>query len=131
ESLLGAHAAGGALWSYDRDSAFGLLDQGGAPKPDLMQAVARPYARVVGGNPVATSYDFAARTLSLHFRNRGGVEPWSVVYVGDHYAGGLRVTARDADGARVARDAAAGEIKVRVDPDIQEHVITLSPRSAP
>jgi hypothetical protein len=63
------------LWKEQEQGQWGLFSRDAAgvwqDRPDMIGAVARPYAKAVGGTPVAMSWD--GNTFTLGFKGRDGV----------------------------------------------------------
>jgi endoglycosylceramidase len=62
-------AAGAFYWDASRGGGYSLFDATGAPKPDALQAIARPHPSFVGGDPV--SYSFDGTVFSFRYRSYG------------------------------------------------------------
>ena len=61
----GAVAGSTMYWSYDKSDGYSLLDVDGNEKPDLVNAVVRPYPERVAGTPVSYAYDAGTFTLVM------------------------------------------------------------------
>jgi endoglycosylceramidase len=67
---------GGAVWAYfPSDNTFSLVDADGGEKGDLVNIVARPYARRTAGIPMAMSFDSASKEFTFSFTNDGEHNP--------------------------------------------------------
>jgi endoglycosylceramidase len=66
--------ASGMYWSYDRDGGYGVLNEDGSEKPNLLDAIVRPYPELVAGRPVAMAFDEATRVFTFEYLPEGGGE---------------------------------------------------------
>lgn len=82
--------AAGAYWHYGKDGGYGLLDDAGAEKADVLGAVVRPVPERIGGAPTAWSWDDATRAFALSFVADGA--PTEVRVPARLYPGGAAVT---------------------------------------
>jgi hypothetical protein len=58
----GASASGALYWDASRGGGYSLFDAGGAPRPNALGAIARPYPAAIAGDPISYSFD------GTHFR---------------------------------------------------------------
>lgn len=58
-----ANAAGSAYWSYDKDGGYGLLNEDGSEKKNVLAELVRPYPERVAGDLVDFEWDEAASRL--------------------------------------------------------------------
>jgi endoglycosylceramidase len=64
---------GGAVWAYfPSDNTFSVVDAAAAEKGDLVNILARPYARRVAGVPTAMQFDAATKDFIFKWRVEAG-----------------------------------------------------------
>lgn len=64
-AAAGLARAGAMYWDYTRNAGYGLVDENGVDKPQLLTAVARPFPERVAGTPGA--WTFENETLTFTF----------------------------------------------------------------
>jgi endoglycosylceramidase len=87
---------GSAVWAYfPSDNTFSVVDAAGREKGDLVNILARPYARRVAGIPTAMQFDLQTREFTFSFRNdpeHQPPDPTEVFVPADrHYPDGFAV----------------------------------------
>jgi hypothetical protein len=109
-----------SIYSRDQRKGTGTLHDGGR----ALEAVVRPYARAVTGEPLATGFDLKTRVFTFAFRHDPEIEGVTEFYVPAYqYPDGCRVTVSggryEVDrGGQTVRYAAegAGVHTVRIEP---------------
>jgi endoglycosylceramidase len=67
---------GGAVWAYfPSDNTFSVVDADGNEKGDLVDILARPYARRIAGVPTAMRFDADSKEFTFSFRNDDALAP--------------------------------------------------------
>ncbi len=104
---------GGAVWAYfPSDNTFSVVDVEGQEKGDLVNTLARPYARRIAGIPTSMQFNLETKEFTFSFRDdpeRRPPDPTEIfVPAGRHYPEGVRIEVSagdrwrlDADGSRV------------------------------
>ena len=109
------------LWKEQEQGQWGLFSRDASgvwhDRPDMIAAVARPYAKAIGGTPVAMSWD--GTTFTLGFQKRDGVAPQHDIYF--PYPGPV-VSCDGKPAANVTVDMDSSTVSVRCD----GAVVTLS-----
>jgi endoglycosylceramidase len=87
---------GGAVWAYfPSDNTFSVVDADGAEKGDLVNILARPYARRIAGIPTAMRFDEESKEFTFSFRDDSEQHPADpteiFVPATRHYPAGFRV----------------------------------------
>ena len=80
-------------WAFDRGGGYSMLDEAGNEVVSLLDAIVRPYAERIAGEPVATDYDDTTRTLAVTWRPDGSIgAPTVIVAPARVYPGGVGIT---------------------------------------
>lgn len=67
---------GGAVWAYfPSDNTFSVVDADGNEKGDLVNIIARPYARRIAGTPTVMRFDEATKEFAFTFDDLSGDGP--------------------------------------------------------
>ncbi|MCC6749868.1 MAG: cellulase family glycosylhydrolase [Deltaproteobacteria bacterium] len=66
-AAAGAVAAGTMVWHYGKDAGYGLLDETGREKPELLASLVRPYPSRVAGRPRRYGFEPGARRFEVVF----------------------------------------------------------------
>lgn len=87
---------GGAVWAYfPSDNTFSVVDADGGEKGNLVNILARPYARRIAGIPTALQFDLTTKEFAFSFRDdleHRPPDPTEIfVPVDRHYPRGFRV----------------------------------------
>jgi hypothetical protein len=93
---------GGAVWAYfPGDNGFSVVDAAGREKGDLVNILARPYARRIAGIPTAMHFDPERTEFSLAFDDdhiQQPPDPTEIfVAATRHYPKGFRVDVSSGD----------------------------------
>jgi len=81
-----------SIFSRDQQSDAGDLNSGGR----ALEAVVRPYARRIAGEPLQMAFDLKRRAFEFSFRHDPGVDAPTEIYVPDiQYPGGYEVEVSD------------------------------------
>ncbi len=93
---------GGAVWAYfPSDNTFSVVDAEGNEKGNLVNILARPYARRIAGIPTAMRFDLDSREFSFSFRDdpeRQAPDPTEIFLpVARHYPSGFSVEVTPGD----------------------------------
>jgi hypothetical protein len=102
------------LWKEQSQGSWGLYthnaDGSWSPRPLMFDAVARPYAQAIGGDPTALSWDGAMLTVA--FTGRADVPAEHDIYwprgAPQFRCDGKAVSAKRVDGARYTVDCGGG-----------------------
>jgi endoglycosylceramidase len=78
---IAAVAGGSAYWSYDKGGGYSVLNDDGSERADLVDTLVRPWPERLAGDPVAWSYDPAAKKLSIALRPSGSISAPTVIRV--------------------------------------------------
>lgn len=124
---------GGAVWAYfPSDNTFSVVDDQGREKGDLVNILARPYARRIAGIPTAMQFDLEGKTFSCSFVDDSAhatVEPTEIfVPAGRHYPGGFIIDVTPGD--RWQFDTAT-ERGLLFRGTATVHTVTITPRTSP
>jgi endoglycosylceramidase len=123
---------GSAWWAYfPSDNGFSIVDADGVPKGRLADILTRPWARRIGGVPIAMAFDAAAASFELRYADnaqRPASGPTEVFVPPAWIASVLAVETND--GAAFEVDAARGLLLVERGAARGEHVIRVRPRDA-
>jgi endoglycosylceramidase len=119
---------GGAVWAYfPSDNTFSVVDAEGEEKGQLVNILARPYARRIAGIPTGMRFDLTTKEFELTFRDdpdHDVPEPTEIfVPAGRHYPGGFTVEA--SAGVAWSFDADSGQLLFLRGPGA-EHRIRIS-----
>ena len=120
---------GGAVWAYfPSDNTFSVVDAEGNEKGDLVNILARPYARRIAGIPTAMSFDPTTKVFTFSFENDPAENPPDPTEIflpaGRHYPNGFAVTVSAGD--RWEYDAEASRILLYRGP-ASEHDVRINP----
>lgn len=112
---LDRRLAGGTAWAYfPGDNGFSVVDANGNEKGDLVNYIARPYARRIAGIPTAMGWDPDSKEFNLAFHDdtsRTVNDPTEIfIPAARHYAGGFNVEVSAGD--RWEYEAASNRILV-------------------
>jgi len=111
-----------SIYSRDQQANPADLNSGGR----ALEAIVRPYARKVAGEPLEMSFDRRRRVFDFAFRHDAALSAPTEVYVPRlHYPGGCRVEVSDGD---YTLDANAQVLLYHPSPTVDIHRIRLSPR---
>ncbi len=109
-------------WAFDRGGGYSMLDTAGNEVTPLIDAIVRPYAERIAGEPVEWDYDEVARTLSVTWRPEPGIQAPTVIVVPARvYPAGVTVTC---DGCTAVESA--GELHVIS--AAESATVTIAPR---
>lgn len=119
---------GGAVWAYfPSDNTFSVVDADGREKGELVDLLARPYARRIAGTPTAMSFDVATKEFAFSFRDDPEANPTEPTEIflpaARHYPGGFEVEVTPGD--RWAFDAAEERLVV-FRGSAEEHEVRVS-----
>lgn len=121
---------GGAIWAYfPSDNTFSVVDREGEEKGDLVNILARPYARRIAGVPTEMRFDLETKEFVFSWRVDGAAPGGGVteVFVPQrHYPNGF--TAELPAGV-TQHDGADSQIILLVAPAAGEYTVRLRPRS--
>jgi endoglycosylceramidase len=120
---------GGAVWAYfPSDNTFSVVDAAGAEKGDLVNFLARPYARRIAGVPTAMQFVEASKDFIVRWRvDAGQQSDVSELFLPPrHYPDGILAVAvsgarspqlnGDGNGTVLMRAAEPGEYAVHILP---------------
>jgi aryl-phospho-beta-D-glucosidase BglC (GH1 family) len=86
---------GGAVWAYfPSDNTFSVVDADGNEKGELVDFLARPYARRIAGIPTEMSFDVDTKEFLLRFREdpQGSIsDPTEIFLPLRHYPNGVEL----------------------------------------
>jgi len=93
---------GSAVWAYfPSDNGFSVVDAEGREKGDLVNILARPYARRIAGIPTAMRFDLESKEFTLSFRDDDAGRPPDpteiFVPAARHYPNGFSVDVSPGD----------------------------------
>jgi hypothetical protein len=93
---------GGAVWAYfPSDNTFSVVDAEGREKGELVDILARPYARRIAGIPTAMHFDIESKEFTVSFHDdpeQAPPDPTEIfVPAARHYAVGFRVEVTPGD----------------------------------
>jgi len=119
---------GGAVWAYfPSDNTFSVVDAEGNEKGDLVDILARPYARRIAGIPTAMSFDLDTKEFNFAFEDDAAndpPDPTEIFLPADrHYPNGFTVTVTAGD--RWEYDAGASRLLVYRGPRQHHHEIRV------
>lgn len=86
--------AGSTYWAYDRDTAgYGLVDDAGADKDNVLDVVVRPYPELVAGAPRGIAFDDASAAFTFTYEPDPAVSAPTELSIPDRsYPNGYHVT---------------------------------------
>ena len=120
---------GGAVWAYfPSDNGFSVVDVDGNGKGDLVNILARPYARRIAGVPTAQQFDLDTKAFSFSFTDDSVAQPPDPTEIfipaARHYPNGLAVDVTVGD--HWAFDAAAQRLLLYRGPSTT-HTVHVAP----
>ena len=127
-----ARLVGGAVWAYfPSDNTFSIVDAEGNEKGELVDILARPFARRVAGIPTATHFDLDTKEFTLSFHNddeQQPPDPSEIFVPSRHYPMGFQVDLSPGDRWEYDRD---GQRLFLFRGPSAEHTLRIVPPPAP
>jgi endoglycosylceramidase len=113
--------ASSMYWAFDRGGGYAMLDADGNEVVPLLDAIVRPYAERIAGEPLATDYDETTRTLRVTWRPDGSIHaPTVIVAPARVYPDGFAVACEDCtaveDGDEVHVTSGSAQATVMISP---------------
>lgn len=120
---FGAVAAGSTYWQYGRGGGYGVLEEDGSEKAELMAALVRPWPERVAGTPKAYAFDATTSAFTLTFSPDPKITAPTVISAPERvYPGGCEVTC---EGCQIEKEP--GIVRITKAPDAAEVVVTVRP----
>lgn len=108
--------AGTMYWAYDRGGGYSMLDADGNEVTPLIDAIVRPYPARIAGDPLAWTYDDAARTLEVTWKPGDVRAPTVIVTPARVYPNGVDVETDGTVELRTGEVAITGGSKATITP---------------
>lgn len=86
-----AVGAGMTYWHYGKDEGYGLLAADGSEKPELLDAIVRPFPARVAGDLVDFAFDEDTRTLTVRFYPAPATAPTELIAPARVYPNGVEL----------------------------------------
>lgn len=119
---------GGAYWVFEKDPDdwFGILDEEGQFKNEMLDILLRPHPRRVAGKPLAYRYDFNKRLFTLSFEPDHTIKKPTILFLDKsrHYPEGF---AASVEGGTWQYNPSSRQLLIWPTPDAKKVVVSVRP----